>query len=109
MHLHAFAFKDLLNYTALVKKRIRLIFLTHVLITAYCMTCGLLDATGHFYSWLAPSKGYFLLLFASALALPLVAAFSVLGSDYKHPVVLIVTHIAMGTAQIAFGFIPFFS
>ena len=92
-----------------MKKRVRIIFLVHAFIAAYCAACGLLDARGHFYSWLIPSIAVFYLLLASAVVLPAVAAVSVAGSGCKHPVILVVSHIAMGARQFFFGLLPLIS
>ena len=91
-----------------MKKRVRIIFYVHAFIAAYCVTCGLLDVYGHFHSWLIPGVAMCFLL-ASVVLLPIVAAFSVIGSGCRHPVVLVVTHIAMGAGQFFFGLMPLIS
>ena len=92
-----------------MKKRVRIIFYVHAFVAAYCVTCGLLDTYGHFHSWLIPGVAVFYLLLASAVLLPMLAAFSLTGSGCKHPVVLVVTHITMGAGQLFFGLMPLIS
>ena len=94
---------------ASMRTRVRIIFLVHAIIAAYCVTCGLLDTYGHFHSWLIPGVAVFYLLLASAVLLPIVAAVSVAGTGYKHPVILVCTHIAMGAGQFFFGLAPLVS
>ncbi len=92
-----------------MKKRVRIIFLVHAFIAAYCVACGLLDTHGYFRSWLIPGIAVFYFLLASAVVLPVVAAVAVAGSGCKYPVGLVVTHIAMGAEQFFFGLLPLFS
>ena len=94
---------------AFMKKRVRIIFLFHAFVAAYCVTCGLLDTYGHFQPWLIPGVAVFYSLLGSAAVLPIVAAVSVAGSGCKHPVVLVVTHVAVGAGQLFFGLLPLFS
>jgi hypothetical protein len=92
-----------------MNKRVQVILLAHAFVTAYCVTCGLLDTYGHFYSWLTPNMFLVYLLFASAIAFPIVAVVSAICSGYKHPLALGVTHIGMGAAQLFFGLWPLIS
>jgi hypothetical protein len=92
-----------------MKKRVRIIFFVHAFIAAYCVACGVLDTYGHFHSLLIPGAAVFYFLLASALMLPIVAAVSVAGSGYKHMLILVVTHIAMGAGQFFFGLLPLIS
>jgi len=85
------------------------IFFIHVFVAAYCIACGVLDAYGHFRSWLIPNIAVFYCLLASALILPVMAAVCIVGSQLKHPVILIFTHMVMGASQVFFGLLPLFS
>jgi len=86
-----------------------MIFFVHAFIAAYCLMCGLLDAYGQFRPLLIPNSSVLYLLLTSAIILPIVAALSVVGSGHQHPVVLIVTHIAMSAGQLLLGLMPLVS
>jgi hypothetical protein len=92
-----------------MKKRVRVILWIHAFIATYCMACGMLDLSGHYQSWLIPGFEVFGVLLASAVILPILAMVSVLGSGCKHPVVLALTHLAMGAGQLFFGLLPLIS
>jgi hypothetical protein len=89
-----------------MRKKSRITFAVHVIVATFCVACGLLDAYGHSNSWLIPSIAVLYFLMASAVMLPILAAVSVIGSGYKHPVRLIAIHIAMGATQLLFGLLP---
>ena len=89
--------------------RLRVILFTHAFIALYCITCGVLDANGHLRAWLIPNTGVFYCLLASAVVLPVVAAISVVGSQYRHPIILVLTHLAMAAGQFFFGLLPLIS
>ena len=56
-----------------------------------------------------PNVVLFYLLAASAIAFPMLAAFSMVGSGIKHPVFLVLAHLFMGASQLYFGLLPLIS
>jgi hypothetical protein len=89
--------------------RLRVILIVHVLVAAYCITCGALDTHSHFRAWLVPNAGVFYCLLASAVALPIAAAVCVVGSHYRHPIGLVLIHVTMAAGQFFFGLLPLIS
>ena len=90
-------------------RRVRIIFWAHVTVALYCVTCGLLDLTGHFRQWMIPSNAVFYALVLSALLFPAAALGCVLASRVRHRVLLLFTHAAISIAQLFLGLLPLYS
>ena len=89
-----------------MKRRVLIVFCLHAVVAAYCMMCGMLDSFGCFKAWLIPNPAVFFVLFGSAFAFPVAAAFSLLGSGQRRPLLVEGAHVAMGAGQILVGLLP---
>jgi hypothetical protein len=89
-----------------MKRRVLIILCLHALASAYCIMCGLLDSFGSLRDWLVPNRAVFFILLGSAFAFPAVAAFSLLGSGQRRPLLVEGAHIAMAAGQLLFGLLP---
>jgi hypothetical protein len=89
-----------------MKRRVAIVFCLHGAVTAYCIMCGVLDRFGYFKAWLIPNAALFYILLGSALAFPVAAAFSLVGSGQRRPLLVEGAHVAMGAGQLLIGLLP---
>jgi hypothetical protein len=68
--------------------------------------CGVLDSFGWFRDWLIPNHVIFFVLAGSAFAFPVVAAFCLLGSGQRRPLLVEGAHVAMAAGQLVLGLLP---
>jgi hypothetical protein len=80
-----------------------------VAVAAYCIICGTFDSFGHYRGWFFPNAALFYGLFGSVFAFPLLAAIWIAGSQQRHSVTLLVSHVTLSIGQLFLGLFPLVS
>jgi len=83
-----------------MKDRVRTVFYLHPALAVYCIVSGGLDALGYYRYWIFPSAAVLLILLASAIVLPFVAAGLVFNLNHPRRVAVIAAHAAMSFGQL---------